>query len=596
METSGTGTAVSLFPYLCEDFNFWSNKPRCTAPVSGSGAKLSLGFSSNSGLLSGLGARNLSECTQYDYLPTLLVPDSDEVEVGEEFEPVLEPGKGSDGCSASDTEIEPGPSGISQPPERQLPLEAEMSEEDEEQLGPVAPDTPVVDCPRFSCFGNSASCTKSSYTPPCAHLSGDKRNSGEKIAKFSEKKQLKRCVNTPFLHILGKAALCAAKTQAELMRKWMVLAETTGEGIRKEEGLEPIAKGTDNGLVPTAKAPRWRELHQAARNGDLRLVKQLLQRGASTNSRDENGWTLLHVASLHSYLPLVKFLIQHGATVHTDNMAGYTPLHHAAWSGHTQVAELLLARGAPVMDTTKGGLTPFHFAAANGHTLMIQLLLRHGTDPDASDCNQWTSLHWATAGHQLHIMNGLISQGVNPNLQGKGGIAPLHIAAEIGRAETIRLLLAKGADVNLQDDGGRTALSVASKNSHHEMVKLLLQNQADRNLADSHGCTPLHKAAAAGSLPSVRLLLQGSSPACVTQRDGLLLTPLHRAVLGGHAEVAGCLLEHGADVDAAGWLGKTALHLAAENKFFPLMEFLIAKSADFHRKTWWNETAEDLTL
>lgn len=77
----------------------------------------------------------------------------------------------------------------------------------------------------------------------------------------------------------------AAKTQAELVRKWMVLAETIGEGIGKGEGLELAMSGAENGLLPTAKAPGWRELHHAARNGDLRLVKQLLKRGASTNSR-----------------------------------------------------------------------------------------------------------------------------------------------------------------------------------------------------------------------------------------------------------------------------------------------------------------------
>uniref|UniRef100_A0A670YUW0 Ankyrin repeat domain 65 n=1 Tax=Pseudonaja textilis TaxID=8673 RepID=A0A670YUW0_PSETE len=94
------------------------------------------------------------------------------------------------------------------------------------------------------------------------------------------------------------------------------------------------------------------------------------------------------------------------------------------------------------------------------------------------------------------------------------------------------------------------------------MLNGLISQGANPNLQGNGGIAPLHIAAAAGSLPSVYLLLQGSSPASVTRRDGLLLTPLHHAVLCGHADVAGCLLAHGADVNAAGWLGKTALHLA----------------------------------
>ncbi|KAM3824157.1 B-cell lymphoma 3 protein homolog isoform 3-T3 [Vipera latastei] len=153
----------------------------------------------------------------------------------------------------------------------------------------------------------------------------------------------------------------------------------------------------------------------------------------------------------------------------------------------------------------------------------------------------------------------------------------------------------EGAPSGSQEWGPGAGKAVIEARSIYkqQIVKLLLQSQADRDLADLRGCTPLHKAAGAGCLRSVCLLLRGSSPASVNRRDGLLLTPLHRAVLGGHADVASCLLEHGTDVNAAGWLGKTALHLAAEKKLFPLVELLIAKGADLSRKTWWKETAEE---
>uniref|UniRef100_A0A670YXA1 Ankyrin repeat domain 65 n=1 Tax=Pseudonaja textilis TaxID=8673 RepID=A0A670YXA1_PSETE len=221
-------------------------------------------------------------------------------------------------------------------------------------------------------------------------------------------------------------------------------------------------------------------------------------------------------------------------------------------------------RGAMIHTDNRAGYTPLHHAAWSGHTQVADLLLARGA----------------------------LAMGTT-----QGGLTPFHCAAANGHTLMMQLLLRHGADPNAGDCNQWTSLHWATAGRQlHIIVKLLLQNQADGNLADSRGCTPLHKAAAAGSLPSVYLLLQGSSPASVTRRDGLLLTPLHHAVLCGHADVAGCLLAHGADVNAAGWLGKTALHLAAEMKSIPLMELLIANGADLSQKTWWKETAEDLAL
>jgi len=78
------------------------------------------------------------------------------------------------------------------------------------------------------------------------------------------------------------------------------------------------------------------ELIDAAENGRLDEVKQLLLEGTDVNWADSDGWTAYH---------------------------------RAAWYGHTAVVELLLAYGfgADMNKITIYGSTPFHLAAANGH-------------------------------------------------------------------------------------------------------------------------------------------------------------------------------------------------------------------------------------
>jgi len=87
-------------------------------------------------------------------------------------------------------------------------------------------------------------------------------------------------------------------------------------------------------------------LHESARSGDLKRVKELLQ--------DNPG------------------------QVNSKDKIGGTPLHYAADNGHKAVAELLLANNADVNAKDNDGNTPLQRAASKGHKAMVKLLRRHG--------------------------------------------------------------------------------------------------------------------------------------------------------------------------------------------------------------------------
>ncbi len=93
------------------------------------------------------------------------------------------------------------------------------------------------------------------------------------------------------------------------------------------------------------------------------------------------------------------------------------------------------------------------------------------------------------------------------------------------------------------------------------------------------GETPLHSAARRG-LPGIALVLIRWGATVNARRPDRLDTPLHFA---SNAEVAAILVEHGADVEALDWSGRTPLHWAAQFGVVDVADLLIRSGAAVDR-------------
>jgi ankyrin repeat protein len=101
-----------------------------------------------------------------------------------------------------------------------------------------------------------------------------------------------------------------------------------------------------------------------------------------------------------------------------------------------------------------------------------------------------------------------------------------------------------------------TPLMAAVVGGHAEAVKFLINRKANVNLADPcngltvlNRLTALHHASVNGNVPMIELLM--SKGANHDARSKVGMTPLHMAAMKGHEEAMACLLDHGADINAA---------------------------------------------
>ena len=225
----------------------------------------------------------------------------------------------------------------------------------------------------------------------------------------------------------------------------------------------------------------------------------------------------------------VKALLQAKADGNSAEADGTTALHWAVRRGDLATVDLLLKAGAKASTANRYGVTPLYLASANGDAVTVARLLDAGADPN-------TSL--------------------------PDGETVLMTAARTGNVAVIKALVARGANVRARERRkGQDALMWAAAENNAAAVTALIEAGADRDSRSNGGAfTPFLFAVRGGHLDSSRALLDAGVDVNQPLSDGT--SPLVLAVMNAHYELAGLLLERGANpnADAQGW---TALHQIA---------------------------------
>lgn len=399
-----------------------------------------------------------------------------------------------------------------------------------------------------------------------------------------------------------------------------------------EKGISPSCQD-DSGRTPFLLA---------AKNCHLEVIRFFINKGLISHVPDQEGYSPLSWAFGAENEVMIRLLLENGANPNKVIMGARSerdfympselsgslvaPLFLAVRGGHENALRFLLKNGADPnhfkyrADTStniEDIVSPFLLAVSKGYhgiveafldyganallchiglreammykrSSIVSLIMRYGIRDSwlIADHGESLLFHAASTGY-IDVLRILLDKGVNPDSRKSTFIStfphlswpkrvmgekatPLCCAAEHGHEAIALLLLARNADPNLA-----SPLFWAMQKDQVAMVKILLQHGAKLNVS-SEGPVLLRNMARLGNYSMTEFLLEKGVP-LVPKDSGPL--PLILAASRNYMKVIQVLLNNGANPNAAGGMGWTALFVAAEYGRPNMAELLIQHGA-----------------
>ena len=211
-------------------------------------------------------------------------------------------------------------------------------------------------------------------------------------------------------------------------------------------------------------------IHDAAANGDLDVVKKIVEQDPRlVNQDDKYEWRPIFHAGLRRHYDVVKYLIDCGADLAAHD--GYAIHYAGEVPNNKEVVSLLITYGGldahakPRSEAAR----QFIYAVFLANVQRVNAMLRDTPKlVQERYARGDTALHHATRNGDLEIVEQLVDSGADVNVTSDHAHFPLYCAAGHGHVDTTQYLVEHGADLQARLSDGKTVVEWLKQYADHD--------------------------------------------------------------------------------------------------------------------------------
>lgn len=261
-----------------------------------------------------------------------------------------------------------------------------------------------------------------------------------------------------------------------------------------------------------------KELQQHVVTGDLKQVREALNKGADPNTLYQTGNSVLMAAAIHGHFDVVKLLLGHKADPNQviDQKEQTTALDEI----NNQIERLLTKDN---FDDKDRELVERRMQCRNA---IVAHISENNFDPLAKQPKSTTPIEDLVAAIEDKSVEvkKILEEDITLAFESFKGKPIVMIAYETNNPDIIKAVINEN-NGSAKDQQGRTPLIAAIVDGQVEIAKTLIEQRAGINIRDNEGNTPLHHAILSGHSELVEPLLK-MSEATLNDKNSLGQTPL----------------------------------------------------------------------
>jgi ankyrin repeat protein len=180
----------------------------------------------------------------------------------------------------------------------------------------------------------------------------------------------------------------------------------------------------------------------AVRQGNIEIIKYVIENGCDVNIKKWNGSNEYIYASIFGHLEIMKYLEDCGIDTHvrTTNKEEYDAFDYAVREGHIDIVKYLIEKGHDINIINNDGDNAYTIAACYGNYEIMMLLETNGANIHNLNKLNYNAFLYAVCKGNLKMVKYLVDKRLDINIKNKFGMNAYEISKLYGYTEILKYL------------------------------------------------------------------------------------------------------------------------------------------------------------